>query len=383
MLNAVTTVIVLCLTVSTVRASSPYGRTPAGAVSFNQSGPPWPRKPRSRKRVGRKKTTTPPRSKLGCLQVVVPRLTVPVGPNGPFEQKEPIVEDNDTAPVLPYQRQVSALARVLASSQEGSVVNPAPPTPAAGTTPIPLPQQATVVEGGVLNDKAISLPLVNARGPGVCDTGKVSVRVLVDETGSVVSAKAISGPILARAAAVSAARRAKFAPTQLNGRPVLVSGLLSYRFVRGKAKPIPGARPSNKNVLGSTDSDKEPIRVEKSMVMGIASEETGTAPSLRPPAAPPKIPEFVQGGVLNGKAINLPHPPYPAVARAASASGDVSVRVMVDEEGNVISAEAISGHPLLRASAVSAARGAKFSQTKYSGVPVKVSGVILYQYNLP
>lgn len=88
----------------------------------------------------------------------------------------------------------------------------------------------------------------------------------------------------------------------------------------------------------------------------------------------------VSGGVLNGKAISFPKPPYPPAARAIQASGAVSVQVLVDVEGTVISANAVSGHPLLRPAAVAAARGAKFSLTLVDGVPVKVSGVITYNF---
>jgi TonB family protein len=88
----------------------------------------------------------------------------------------------------------------------------------------------------------------------------------------------------------------------------------------------------------------------------------------------------ISGGVLNGKANSLPEPAYPPVAKAAHASGNVVVQVTIDEQGNVISARAVSGHPLLRAAAESAARQAKFSPTKLSGKPVKVSGVITYNF---
>ena len=86
------------------------------------------------------------------------------------------------------------------------------------------------------------------------------------------------------------------------------------------------------------------------------------------------------GGVLNGKAIALPRPEYPTIARAAHASGTVAVQVLIDEEGNVVSAHAVSGHPLLQAAAVAAAREAKFSPTRLSGQPVKVTGVIQYNF---
>ena len=88
----------------------------------------------------------------------------------------------------------------------------------------------------------------------------------------------------------------------------------------------------------------------------------------------------ISGGVLNGKAVNLPKPAYPPIAKAAKASGTVVVQVTVDENGNVISASPVSGHPLLQAAAVAAARSAKFSPTILSGKPVKVSGVITYTF---
>ena len=82
------------------------------------------------------------------------------------------------------------------------------------------------------------------------------------------------------------------------------------------------------------------------------------------------VPKIISGGVVNGKATNLVKPPYPAAARAVRASGAVNVQVTIDENGNVISASAVSGHPLLRAAATSAARSSKFSPTLLSGQPV-------------
>jgi len=88
----------------------------------------------------------------------------------------------------------------------------------------------------------------------------------------------------------------------------------------------------------------------------------------------------LSGGILNGKAITLPRPEYPAVARAAKAAGNVTVEVTIDEEGNVISARSVSGHPLLQSAALTAARQAKFSPTRLSGQPVKVNGVLVYNF---
>ncbi len=101
-------------------------------------------------------------------------------------------------------------------------------------------------------------------------------------------------------------------------------------------------------------------------------EATGTT---RPRPSGP-----ISGGVLNGKAVSLPKPVYPPIARAARASGTVTVQVTVDESGKVISARAVGGHPLLQQSAVQAAYGARFSPTQLSGQPVKVTGLITYNF---
>lgn len=114
---------------------------------------------------------------------------------------------------------------------------------------------------------------------------------------------------------------------------------------------------------------------------GTDDEDQGGAPPPKlPPPTPKPAPKTVSGGVLNGKATSLPKPAYPPTARAVRASGAVSVQVLISETGSVISASAVSGHPLLRAAAEGAARGARFSPTMLSGQPVKVSGVITYNF---
>jgi len=143
--------------------------------------------------------------------------------------------------------------------------------------------------------------------------------------------------------------------------------------------------------LGSTDSDTG-AKVEQGRAgatdtggTGGISTGTGTAPTGSgdedaPPPPPKPKPKTISGGVLNGKATSLPKPAYPAAAKAIRASGAVSVQVLIDESGRVISASAVSGHALLRAAAVAAAQGARFSPTLLSGQPVKVSGVITYNF---
>jgi TonB family protein len=109
--------------------------------------------------------------------------------------------------------------------------------------------------------------------------------------------------------------------------------------------------------------------------------EANNSPT-NPPAGARAKAITISGGVLNGKAISKPAPDYPAIARAAQASGTVVVMVKVDECGNVVSAKGVSGHPLLQQAAMQAAYGWRFSPTLLSGQPVKVSGTITFNFLL-
>jgi Ca-activated chloride channel family protein len=95
----------------------------------------------------------------------------------------------------------------------------------------------------------------------------------------------------------------------------------------------------------------------------------------------PKAP--VSGGILNSKALSLPRPIYPEGAKSTGASGKVVVEVTIDEQGKVIEAHAVSGHPFLQKTAVQAARQARFTPATLSGEPVKVKGTINYVFTLP
>jgi TonB family protein len=116
-------------------------------------------------------------------------------------------------------------------------------------------------------------------------------------------------------------------------------------------------------------------------------EEDSNSSSPSPPAPPEKKdepPKIIRkaGGVMQGTAIRRVEPTFPPLAKAARVSGSVVVEVTVDEQGNVISARAISGHPLLSDAAVSAARGWKFAPSTLAGEPVKVIGTLTFNFNL-
>jgi TonB family protein len=202
-----------------------------------------------------------------------------------------------------------------------------------GTGPAQDPSRSGIPSGGVLNGKAVSLPapVFPAAAREARAEGSVTVQVTLDEAGNVVSATASSGHPLLRPAAVDAAREAKFSPTMLSGQPVKVNGVIVYNFV-------------------------------------------ADGPSDEVPQTP------LTGGVLNSKATSFPKPAYPPAARAVRAGGAVSVHVVTDEQGNVVTAQAVSGHPLLRSAAVAAAQEAKFSPAMLEGKPITFSGYLVYNF---
>ncbi|HZG54848.1 MAG TPA: TonB family protein [Pyrinomonadaceae bacterium] len=124
----------------------------------------------------------------------------------------------------------------------------------------------------------------------------------------------------------------------------------------------------------------------------LAAANSGDAPVVKTnddaPPPPPSKPAVkaslrpVTGGVLNGKAIEMPKPLYPDMARRAQIMGVVTVEVVVDVSGQVIGARAVSGPEMLRPAAERAARQAKFTPALLSGQPVRVAGVINYNFSL-
>jgi len=178
-----------------------------------------------------------------------------------------------------------------------------------------------LVIGGIVNGKATQLPKPDypQEAKDYCASGKVEVEVLINEDGKVISAKAVSGDELLQNSAVEAAKKAKFSPTP--HIQVKVKGIVVYYFV--------------------------PVR--KCIVIG----------------------------VVNKKANYLPKPIYPKSCRC---QGIVKVRIVVDINGDVISARSDLGHPLLRISAVEAARKTKFSPAIINGPPVLVVAFLEYKF---
>lgn len=95
----------------------------------------------------------------------------------------------------------------------------------------------------------------------------------------------------------------------------------------------------------------------------------------------PSLPSLEPYEVLNGRAVKLPKPDYPQVARDLRLSGTVIILIEIDETGNVISAsDMCQGPPYLSESCIKAALKSRFTPTKLSGKPIKVKGVIQYNF---
>jgi TonB family protein len=188
----------------------------------------------------------------------------------------------------------------------------------------------------------------------------------------------------------------------IGGSGIVIALIVTRGRQQESASVLPAATPiaspgsiSGSDAVSSTTESKGPAKAGETERLNQQNEKATPVPKATPagkptpvkaevretPNPPPVGPRApISGGVLNGKAVSLVKPSYPPIAKAAHASGTVTVQVLIDENGKVVSAHAVSGHPLLQSAAVAAARASRFTPTRLSGQPVKVSGVIIYNF---
>jgi protein TonB len=146
---------------------------------------------------------------------------------------------------------------------------------------------------------------------------------------------------------------------------------------------IPTSGDNKFGVSGDNSGDGNRSGNSTSDSNGIDKLVKETPPPMKIEPSKPPTPKIVRSpGPVNGKATYLPKPVYTAIAKAGRASGTVIVEVLIDENGKVISAHPVSGHPLLLKEAVQAAWQARFSPTTLGDQRVKVSGIITYNFVL-
>jgi TonB family protein len=231
------------------------------------------------------------------------------------------------------------------------------------------------------------------------DKGNISEMTLVNADGSLVSKEvykydfdAIGNWVkMTTSLAVVENGRVGFEPTEVTYRTIF------YYLDATMAKmlePAPTSRTGAENRKATVPPLSTPVvdKLKLSAAQPTAVDFTNAQIDVNrksvtvgdvPPPAPKPLLRPLSGGVLNGKALDLPTPNYPEVARRLRITGLVQVDVIVDENGKVISAKVVSGPGSLREVALQAALRARFSPTKLSGQSVKISGQINYNFTLP
>jgi len=170
--------------------------------------------------------------------------------------------------------------------------------------------------------------------------------------------------------------------------PIITLGQIHHaRGQYEKAVPllIRGLEISSKNGKLSGDASQMLRETAMCSLMKIDRKDKAEETSRKyrsSTVGPPGIPRdgTISGGQITGKALFLAIPAYPAEARQQRAQGAVGVKVLIDEAGKVIFACGISGPKILQSAAENSAYQSRFAPTQLSGKPVKVSGVITYNF---
>ncbi|HEV2883276.1 MAG TPA: TonB family protein, partial [Pyrinomonadaceae bacterium] len=255
------------------------------------------------------------------------------------------------------------------------------------------------------------------------DKGNISEMTLLNDDGSLLSKEIYKYEFdfagnwnkMTTAVAVIEAGKMSFEPTEVTYRSIMYYLDENMLKMAQPASP-PAAAPATNNTTAAVIPTKTPSQVARPSNNNPTQKAAVSLPSMMntdklsgmnspavaganssssvratvvqvdseppPPPAPKPNLRPVSGGVLNGTALSLPMPIIPDVARRMKVSGIVSVEVVVDETGKVVSARATGGPMALRDAAVQAALKARFSPTKLSGQPVKVSGLINYKFSM-
>jgi protein TonB len=187
--------------------------------------------------------------------------------------------------------------------------------------------------------------------------------------------------VIERAAAIARLSDSTMPPETISTRPNPLRelpGAGHYRITGRDYDPLAGG-----TATGPRDGDNSGHLARARPAAPVRVEMTDPEPPPTP-APTPKRPEIVRApsSVISSKVLSKPAPPYPKIGIVTRTQGPVNVEILIDEGGNVISARAVDGPAMLRAAAEQAARRARFTPTILGGCPVKVSGVITYNFVL-
>lgn len=175
--------------------------------------------------------------------------------------------------------------------------------------------------------------------------GPVVLDVQISATGNVQNVMIISGHPMLTASAMEAVKQWKYRPYVINGNPVAVTSMVRLQF-----------------------------KLTENDTVGVVSEPP-PLPTMRPTsvegnALPQRV--RVSSGVSQGLLITKVAPEYPEEARHAHIQGTVILHVQIDKEGNVVTLELVSGHPMLVPAAIEAVRQWKYRPYLLNGEAVVV-----------
>lgn len=116
-------------------------------------------------------------------------------------------------------------------------------------------------------------------------------------------------------------------------------------------------------------------------VPGGAGEPESKEKEPPPPSPPPKPPRS-GGKVKQAKLIHKVEPIYPELAKKSRVQGDVILEAVIGLDGNTHNIKVISGHALLRQSAVNAVKQWKYEPATLNGDPIEVATTITVKFIL-
>ena len=160
--------------------------------------------------------------------------------------------------------------------------------------------------------------------------GDVVIKAYITKTGSIENLRAVSGhPILIQSA-MDAVRQWKYKPFLLNGEPVAVETTVTVKY--------------------------------------------------RLPSPPRKV--RISSGVAASNKISGKDPDYPLEAKRQNIQGDVVLRVLIDERGQVASLDVISGDPILVEAAMTAVKTWKYKPWLLNHEPVAVEAPVTIRFHM-
>jgi periplasmic protein TonB len=174
-------------------------------------------------------------------------------------------------------------------------------------------------------------------------------------------------PVVVKLEPLSAARTAAVpAPAAaLTAAPVLA-------FAHSNADAVPDAAPIAH--FGNGDMGAGPPTA-----LGTGA---GSAVRVVPATAAPKTPVRVSAGVSAGLLLQPIRPVYPRIAVLSRTEGTVVVEAIISKSGAIVSAQVLSGPPMLRQAALDAVAGARYAPYKLNGEPTDVETTITINFRL-